>query len=164
MKRTFTILALGASVGAFAFQFEMQFLDPSPTVLVGETFSLRANLVNLEPFTVYLNSATLTTIFFDADDWQKIIVTDTVLDNAPFALRANETWTGEVAKITVEQGAKVGHTSTANLTLFGGVLDSDTDVLDHQNFTVTTAVPEPASLAILGLGLGILARRRQRIG
>ena len=153
--RLLSLALLAGLISSASAQLVLTFNTPILIGEPGDVLLMDGTLRNPGASEVFLNgiSITLGGIDLTADE------TPFFLD-FPASLAAGEEVSGSFFEVTIANTAPP-QTATGNLILSGGADSSSSDVLVDANFTVV--VPEPATLAALGIGALVLLRRRPRV-
>ena len=139
--------------------------EPSQTGSPGTTLDFLGTLSNPTASTIFLNTDSWTTaaIFLHVDDTPFLM-------NAPPSLAPSDSvGPVDLFTVTIDLSAVPGTYTSNFFNIQGGTDASASDTLATQQFaiTVTTTVPEPGTIALLGTGITFVAagaRRRRRKG
>ncbi len=142
--------SFGAGVENYSYTNEVDIGEDGAFLLSGKAAQVSSSTLNLQTDT---NPINFTIGYSNSTDVVTISAVDST--NSADSLSTNYTLSSSLASILGQNTAYVGFTGST-----GGVSEAQV----FTNFNFTTAVPEPASLAVLavggGLGLLLIGRRR----
>ncbi len=156
--RSVSLLALASLALSAHAAFTLTLSDPVRTAAPGDALSFAGILTNTGPDAVYLQGALFLAPGLNLDP-------SPYNDNHPALLNAGESYTGAFFNVNVPATAVPGSYG-GGFSVLGGASSDPFDPFTttaSDGFTVVVnPVPEPATLAALGLGAGALLRRRKR--
>lgn len=134
-------------------------LNPVQTIAPGQTtapfrWRIETGSVPIWSWVALTSGSTTTSVTLNSfGEWPTSV-------NLERILNPGEIWEGDSVSYTASANAPVG-SSTSFLRAFGGRYIGDQDFMTSTEHTVQV-VPEPATMAVLGLGLAAVAARRRR--
>ena len=167
MKKSFLAIFLAFSPAIFALPITITFANLPLTAPAGATLSVSGSLANTVFSEQFLNSVNISGLtplmLLDSNPFFDVIT------GAPISLAASSGAGSSVSGISFFNVAidslVLPGSYSGTMTIIGGANGAAMDIIGTSTFTVevTAATPEPATWAMLGIGLAIIAARGKKL-